>query len=210
MSIIGPRPQTQRCFDAFLAKDKVEIMQVLPGLSGIGSIIFRNEEELLDDEQISENFYDEVIMPFKGRVESWYVRNQSLHLYLTLIFITVLFIFKPRVRLIFSLFKSLPKPPPNIMGPLALNIDKSIYKQVAELHVTMIPDGFLSSLGVKFLSLLYEAIDKSERNFLDMALNEDGYVIGFVAGGSSYSEVYFYFIRNLIGLFAHSNLTCFF
>ena len=82
------------------------------------------------------------------------------------------------------------------MGPLALNIDKSIYKQVAELHVTMIPDGFLSSLGVKFLSLLYEAIDKSERNFLDMALNEDGYVIGFVAGGSSYSEVYFYFIRN--------------
>ena len=34
MSIIGPRPQTQRCFDAFLAKDKVEIMQSLARFIG--------------------------------------------------------------------------------------------------------------------------------------------------------------------------------
>ena len=38
MSIIGPRPQTKRCFDAYSAKDKVEIMKVVPGLSGLGSI----------------------------------------------------------------------------------------------------------------------------------------------------------------------------
>lgn len=46
MSIIGPRPQTQRCFDAFPARSQEEIVRVRPGLSGIGSIIFRDEEEL--------------------------------------------------------------------------------------------------------------------------------------------------------------------
>ena len=111
MSIIGPRPQTQRCFDAFLSSDKAEIIKVLPGLSGIGSIVFRNEEELLDDKKLSENFYDEVIMPFKGRIERWYVHNQSFYLYVTLILITVLFIFKPRIQLVFYIFRSLPKPP---------------------------------------------------------------------------------------------------
>ena len=68
--------------------------------------------------------------------------------------------------------------------------------QVAELHVQMIPYGFLSSMGVPFLSLLYECIDKSKNNFLNISLNKDGNVIGFVSGGSSYLEVYFYLLRN--------------
>ena len=68
MSIIGPRPQTKRCFDAYSAKDKVEIMKVVPGLSGLGSILFRNEDELLDYVQTGERYYDEVIMPFEGKL----------------------------------------------------------------------------------------------------------------------------------------------
>ena len=48
MSIIGPRPQTRRCFDAFPAKSQNEIMKVRPGLSGVGSIIFRQEEDLMN------------------------------------------------------------------------------------------------------------------------------------------------------------------
>jgi len=36
MSIIGPRPQDQRCFDVFRKEDKAEILKVRPGLSGIG------------------------------------------------------------------------------------------------------------------------------------------------------------------------------
>ena len=40
MSIVGPRPQTQRCFDGFPKISQSEIIKVRPGLSGIGSIIF--------------------------------------------------------------------------------------------------------------------------------------------------------------------------
>ena len=47
MSVIGPRPQTQRCFDAFPLSSQNEIIKVRPGLSGIGSIIFRNEEDMI-------------------------------------------------------------------------------------------------------------------------------------------------------------------
>ena len=46
MSIIGPRPQTQRCFDAFPKGSQNEIIKVRPGLSGIGSIVFRAEENI--------------------------------------------------------------------------------------------------------------------------------------------------------------------
>ena len=51
MSIIGPRPQDQRCFDAFREEDKAEILKVRPGLSGIGAIYFRDEENLLHTAQ---------------------------------------------------------------------------------------------------------------------------------------------------------------
>ena len=44
MSIIGPRPQTRRCFDAFPVRSQAAIVKVRPGLSGIGSIVFRDEE----------------------------------------------------------------------------------------------------------------------------------------------------------------------
>src|SRR5690606_21753019 len=41
MSIVGPRPQTRRCFDAFPEDSKRAIVRVRPGLSGVGSIVFR-------------------------------------------------------------------------------------------------------------------------------------------------------------------------
>ena len=51
MSIIGPRPQDQRCFDAFREEDKAEILKIRPGLSGIGAVYFRDEENLLHTAQ---------------------------------------------------------------------------------------------------------------------------------------------------------------
>ena len=63
MSVIGPRPQTQRCFDAFPEKSKAVIVRVRPGLSGVGSIVFRDEEKMMDDHGNADYFYDEIIMP---------------------------------------------------------------------------------------------------------------------------------------------------
>jgi lipopolysaccharide/colanic/teichoic acid biosynthesis glycosyltransferase len=111
MSIIGPRPHDQRCFDAFREEDKAEILTVKPGLSGIGAIYFRDEENLLPKVQGDMiRFYDEVISPYKGELEAWWVRNQSLTNYFLLIALTLWVIVFPRSSLLFQLCNDLPQP----------------------------------------------------------------------------------------------------
>jgi lipopolysaccharide/colanic/teichoic acid biosynthesis glycosyltransferase len=114
MSVIGPRPQTQRCFDAFPKKSQLVIVRVRPGLSGVGSIVFRDEEKLMNDHENASYFYDEIIMPYKGFLEQWYVENNSLYVYFGLIALTILAVLFPRTELIWKLFKTLPKPPENL------------------------------------------------------------------------------------------------
>jgi lipopolysaccharide/colanic/teichoic acid biosynthesis glycosyltransferase len=112
MSIIGPRPQDQRCFDAFREEDKAEILKVRPGLSGIGAIYFRDEENLLQKAQGDMiSFYDTVISPYKGRLEAWWVQKQSLTNYFLLIFLTLWVIFFPTSTMLVRLHKDLPQPP---------------------------------------------------------------------------------------------------
>ena len=85
MSVIGPRPQTQRCFNAFPKLAQDDITKVRPGLSGIGSVVFRSEEDMMHANAEPDRLYDDVIMPYKGKLESWYVRNNSVWNYLLLI-----------------------------------------------------------------------------------------------------------------------------
>jgi lipopolysaccharide/colanic/teichoic acid biosynthesis glycosyltransferase len=120
MSVIGPRPQTQRCFDAFPDASKNAIKQVTPGLSGIGSIVFRDEEDLLHGQADPVRFYDEVISPYKGALEEWYVANQGLGTYFKLIGVTV-WIWVPvlsKSDLVWRAFDTLPKPPAELAKAL--------------------------------------------------------------------------------------------
>ena len=116
MSIIGPRPQTQRCFDAFPARSQAEIIKVRPGLSGVGSIVFRDEEELMHASSDPDRFYDEVIMPYKGRLEEWYVANQGVRLYLLCIFVTAWVVVFPGSRLAWKVFAGVPEAPGELVG----------------------------------------------------------------------------------------------
>lgn len=114
MSIVGPRPQTQRCFDAFPASSQVAIIKVRPGLSGVGSIVFRNEEDLMHSRKEPERFYDEVIMPYKGLLEEWYVSHQGLRTYFACIFVTAWVVLFPASRVAWKCFPGLPNPPASI------------------------------------------------------------------------------------------------
>jgi lipopolysaccharide/colanic/teichoic acid biosynthesis glycosyltransferase len=118
MSIIGPRPQAERCFYAFPLDAQDEITKVRPGLSGIGSIVFRDEAELLHHAQDDVAFYDRVIAPYKGTLEKWYIENQSIATYFLLIFTTAWVVVWPGSRLVWRLFRNLPKPPPELAGRL--------------------------------------------------------------------------------------------
>lgn len=111
MSLIGPRPQASRCFNAFPVKFQDIIIQVKPGLSGIGPIVFRGEEDILENHKGVLDFYDNIIGPYKGDVESWYVGKQNLLMYFSLILLTVWVVLFPKSDLVWRVFKDLPVPP---------------------------------------------------------------------------------------------------
>ncbi|CAA6810155.1 MAG: Lipid carrier--UDP-N-acetylgalactosaminyltransferase [uncultured Sulfurovum sp.] len=114
MSLIGPRPQDIIGFNAFNLKEQKIIIQVRPGLSGIGPIFFRNEDEIMERASIidKKEFYVDYIAPYKGKIEAWYVENKSLYLYLRLIFMTLYVVFVPRNKIDYlKVFKNFPTPP---------------------------------------------------------------------------------------------------
>ena len=113
MSVVGPRPVMRVSFESYPNKIQKVIYNVRPGLSGIGSIIFRDEEELITNVKNNGgdtwSFYKDKIYPFKGELEIWYQNNISFFLDLKLIFITVWVIFNPNSKIYNKLFKDLPK-----------------------------------------------------------------------------------------------------
>ena len=111
LSIVGPRPQMQVDFEKYSVEVQKNIYNVRPGLTGIGSIIFRDEESLISVASENENphdFYKRVIAPYKGEVEMWYQENRNLILDFQLIFMTAWVIISPETRLYEKWFKDLP------------------------------------------------------------------------------------------------------
>lgn len=111
MSVIGPRPLTSQTFGAYSQSNQEIIKQVRPGLSGVGSIIFRGEEDIMKGSSASVEFYDNFIAPYKGSLEEWFVANKGIYIYFLAIFITVLAVLFPTTKIAWVLFKDLPEPP---------------------------------------------------------------------------------------------------
>lgn len=110
MSLIGPRPQTKRCFGAFPESSQAAIMTVRPGLSGLGSIVFRDEEEMMDAANDPDDFYDRVIMPYKGTLEEWYVENRNLLMDIRLFSLTFYVVLVPQSNVVWKSFPKMPRP----------------------------------------------------------------------------------------------------
>ena len=111
ISLVGPRPLVNRTFNAYSEEIQSKIYNVKPGLTGIGSIIFRDEESIISaatDEDPHE-FYKRNIAPYKGELEMWYQSNNSFFLDLQLIFITAWVILVPNSKLYEKWFKDLPR-----------------------------------------------------------------------------------------------------
>ena len=111
MSVIGPRPQAKRHYDLYSDEVKAAIDTVAPGLSGLGSVAFRDEEDMLNTVEDRNLFYDTVIAPYKGALEVWFVQHRSIGVYFKLIWLTVLAVLKPSSKAWRKSFKDLPPVP---------------------------------------------------------------------------------------------------
>ena len=118
MSVIGPRPLTTQAFGAYSESTRRLIMQVRPGLSGVGSIIFRGEEEIMHGATASVDFYANVIAPYKGALEEWFLLNKGIYIYFLAIFITVWAVIFPSTKIPWRMFRNLPEPPAELKQAL--------------------------------------------------------------------------------------------
>jgi lipopolysaccharide/colanic/teichoic acid biosynthesis glycosyltransferase len=118
MSVIGPRPLTHQTFSSYSPETQKIIVRVRPGLSGIGSIIFRDEEEIMHGASASVDFYENTIAPYKGLLEQWFVSNRGMYVYFLSIFVTAWAVCFPSTTIAWRVFKDLPTPPSDLKQAL--------------------------------------------------------------------------------------------
>lgn len=83
------------------------IYKCKPGMTGIGSLIFRDEEKIVSDSADPKAMYAR-IYPYKGALEMWYQKNASLCTDFSIIFLTAWSIIFPKNQLVYKFFKDLP------------------------------------------------------------------------------------------------------
>ncbi|MDZ4704920.1 MAG: sugar transferase [Saprospiraceae bacterium] len=116
MSFVGPRPQMKVDFDLYPDAIRVVIYNARPGITGIGSIVFRDEERLLSQPGIDPKvFYADHIAPYKGALELWYLQHQSFATDLKLLLLTAWVVVFPNAELVYRVFPGLPEKPEELM-----------------------------------------------------------------------------------------------
>ncbi len=76
MSFVGPRPDVPGYADKLTGDDRV-ILSVRPGITGPATLKYRNEEDILSEQDDPEKYNNEVIWPDKVRINKEYVNNYS-------------------------------------------------------------------------------------------------------------------------------------
>ncbi|MFA0962042.1 sugar transferase [Roseivirga sp. BDSF3-8] len=110
MSLVGPRPLMPVSFENYSPEVQASIYNAKPGITGIGSIIFRDEEKMVSESGMEPRmFYSQFIFPYKGAVEMWYQRNSCFFTDLNLLLLTVWVVLNSDSRIYYKVFPDLPK-----------------------------------------------------------------------------------------------------
>lgn len=112
MSIVGPRPLTPKHFNYYTLEQQNIVSQLKPGLTGVGAIVFREEEGIFAKSSLSlEETYRTLLSPHKAALESWYLDNQSFWMDIKIVLLTFRIIFFHKSNLPYKVLKGLPEMP---------------------------------------------------------------------------------------------------
>lgn len=114
MSLVGPRPLMPVSFSYYSEEVRNVVYNSIPGITGIGSLVFRDEEKLVTDQKEftdPRDFYKQRIYPYKGELEMWYQKHKSIYTDFAIIFLTAYSIIFKNNNLVYKLFSDLPKYP---------------------------------------------------------------------------------------------------
>lgn len=116
MSIVGPRPLMKIGYELYPPEIRNLVFDNRPGITGIGSIVFKDEEKIVSGSENPWQAYKR-IFPYKVKLEVWYLHRKSLTTDLKIIFITGWSLFFPHHRLTNKFFYGLPDQDFDIFPP---------------------------------------------------------------------------------------------
>ena len=97
-------------FDRYSDDLKARVYNVHPGLTGIGSIIFRDEELIITQSKLPpQETYKQLISPQKGALELWYQQHYNFYTDFMILFLTCWYVLFPKSQLVYKVFPSLPR-----------------------------------------------------------------------------------------------------
>jgi lipopolysaccharide/colanic/teichoic acid biosynthesis glycosyltransferase len=103
MSIVGPRPQIESVHSAYSDEYKSILFFLKPGITGLGSLVFRNEDDIINNAYDKEVCFYCQILPYKIELELWYAANRNITMDIKIIIITFLSILVPNNGLIWHI-----------------------------------------------------------------------------------------------------------
>ena len=115
MSVVGPRPMVLNTYAHYPEEARQKLNTIRPGLTGIGSIVFRDEEHFLADREEPMEFYRDHIIPYKSDLELWFIENNSLWLYIKIIFVTAWVVVFPSSTIVDKAFDGIPSLPKSLI-----------------------------------------------------------------------------------------------
>lgn len=115
MSVVGPRPMVLNTYAFYPEEVRHKLNRIRPGLTGIGSIVFRDEEHYLVNDVDPMGFYKEHIIPYKSDLELWFLENNSIWLYIKIILLTAWVVIFPSSNIIDKVFEGIPSRPSTLL-----------------------------------------------------------------------------------------------
>jgi len=110
MSWVGPRPLVDKTFNAYPEEIRHKVYDSKPGITGIGSIVFRDEEKLISESGMPPHeFYEQVVAPYKGELEIWYNKNKGFWVDTMILILTAWAVIFPQNNLTHKIFRDLPE-----------------------------------------------------------------------------------------------------
>lgn len=88
MSFVGPRPEVRYYVDMY-TDDQKKVLDFRPGITDPASIAYRNENELLSTKDNPKEYYIQVVMPDKIRINLQYQAKRTFFSDIKIIFLTI-------------------------------------------------------------------------------------------------------------------------
>lgn len=89
MSLVGPRPEVRKYVKLY-TKEQLIILSIKPGITDYASLAFKNENEILLRYSNPEEYYKNIIIPKKIKLNMIYIKKRNILEYLNIIMLTLL------------------------------------------------------------------------------------------------------------------------